>query len=880
MELLAPAGNMDCLHAAVRAGADAVYLGAQEFNARRGAGNFTLDELQEACHYAHLRGVRIYLTVNTVVLESEMKAALELVRQAYRRGVDAFIVQDLGLASRMRALLPEADLHISTQMDIHNMGGLAAAQRLGASRVTLARELSLTEVEALSEAAADAGMDIEVFAHGALCICYSGQCLMSSLVGGRSANRGRCAQPCRLPYELFNKAQRKALQVPGEYLLSPKDLCTIDLLGELAAAGVASLKIEGRMKSPEYVSAVTGVYRQVLDRLYEREEAVDQTSADEEASAENCAMDGAAVAEGEAAEDAEPAAQETVDQAAAAQEAPEPIRVHATDEEKRVLSEAFSRGFTQAYLVGETGNEMMSYQRPNNRGLLVGRVDSARGGVVRVKLDISVAAGDTLEFWTGRGHFAHLVTEQDIKNEAWLAISGPMGKTGRGDRVFRVREAAAAYVDDPLEPRIPVAGRVCLRIGEPLLVEFWPAHEAGNHVGERLVSNLADDAIAARPIGRCDGAVVEKARTRAVDRDDVISHVARMGTTPFSLAEGALDVELDAGVGISFSQLHKARAQALAALEEAIAPTSLRTLPHAAATVRPSTAHPKGCQVCAIATNPACARAARKGGADVIYIPTLNYKRGEAMVAGQQSPTVENGGYPKRSAFATPVVAHDPIEGTREERFEFNAETVIRDDATVLAENLGQLLAMRAKGIAVEAGPHIPVLNQAALDVLAETGVERVWLSPELTLSQIRELSKDKSASLGLFVAGAAELMVTEHCVLQSQGACNHNCRKCVRRKSPHFLKDRKGFEMPVITDRCGRSHIYNAVPLDLCHLMPDLIAAGVDAVMVDATLMNVEETGIAVRRAVRARDVALKTGDAIGKNADSTSGHIFRGLE
>ncbi len=840
MELLAPAGNMACLHAAVRAGADAVYLGTQEFNARRGAGNFTLDELQEACHYAHLRGVRIYLTVNTLVLESEMRSALELVRQAYRRGVDAFIVQDLGLASHMRALLPEADLHISTQMDIHNMGGLAAARRLGASRITLARELSLPEVAALSAEAAQAGMDIEVFAHGALCICYSGQCLMSSLVGGRSANRGRCAQPCRLPYELYNKAQRKALQVPGDYLLSPKDLCTIDLLAELAAAGVASLKIEGRMKSPEYVSAVTGVYRQVLDRLYEQD--------------------------GQDGQDGAPAQ--------AALPTTKPAR--ATDEEKRVLSEAFSRGFTQAYLVGDTGNEMMSYQRPNNRGLLVGRVDSARAGVVRVKLELPVAAGDTLEFWTGRGHFAYVVSEQDIKNESWLAISGSLGKTGRGDRVFRVREAAAAYVDEPLEPRVPVAGRVCLRIGEPLLVEFWPARAPGEHVGERLANNTT----AARAIGRFEGAVVEKARTRAVDRADVVSHVARMGTTPFSLMEDELDVELDGGVGISFSQLHKARAQALARLEEAIAPGGLRHLPSAPTPARPAAAHPKGCLVCALATNPACARAARRSGADVIYIPALNFKHGDAMVAGQQSPTVENGGYPKRSAFALPVVAHDPIGGSREDRFGFNAASVVRDDAVALAENLGQLLEMRARDIAVEAAPHIPALNHASLDFLARAGAGRVWLSPELTLSQMRELAKDKPASLGLFVAGAAELMVTEHCVLQSQGSCNHECRKCARRKSPHFLKDRKGFEMPVVTDRCGRSHIYNAVPLDLCHLMPELIAAGIDAVMVDATLMNVEETGVAVRRAVRARDLALKTGDAIGKLADTTSGHVFRAIE
>ena len=807
IELLAPAGDEACLHAAVRAGADAVYLGAQEFNARRGAGNFTLDGLQEACRYAHLRGVRIYLTVNTVVLEREMNAALELVRQAYRRGVDAFIVQDIGFARELRRVLPEAELHVSTQMNMHNVAGLAAAARLGATRVTLARELALPELAELTAAAAQLGMEVEVFGHGALCICYSGQCLMSSLVGGRSANRGRCAQACRLPYELHNKAVRKPLNAPGEHLLSPKDLCTIDLLPQLIDAGVASLKIEGRMKSPEYVSAVVGVYREVLNRV----------------------LDGTG-------------------------------REDATHEERRVLSEAFSRGFTEAYLVGETGNDMMSYQRPNNRGVLVGRVSGARDGVVSVQLDRAVEPGDVLEFWTARGHFAYTVADADVAGQRRLRISSPLKKVGKGDRVFRVREAAAAFVDDALEPRVPVRGRVRLRIGQPLRVEFY-----------------APDGTSAA----FEGDAVEPARTKPVAEQDVRDHVDRMGSTPFALASAdALEVELDEGVGIGFSQLHKARAAALEALEEAMAPAALRTLPRAGEQPRPEPVHPKGVQVCVMAANPSCARAAKRAGADVIYVHALNYKRGTAMVGGQVTPTVEQAGYPKQAVLALPTIAHDAVEGTREDKFGFDTMELVRAEKLVFVDNIGQLVEANAKGALVEVGPHIPVLNHFALDELAEMGAQRVWLSPELSLPQIGELSADKPVSLGLYVSGAAELMVTEHCLLMSQGPCNRNCTECVRRKSPHFLKDRKGFEMPVITDCCGRSHLYNAVSLDLTHLMPDLLAAGIDAVMVDATLLNVEETTAAVRRAVRARDVAAKSGDALKKVDGATTGHIFRGVD
>ena len=260
-------GVAEALHAAVAGGADAVYLGLDAFNARRNADNFTLETLGEACDYAHLRGVRVYVTLNTAILPSEVDRALECARQAYRAGADAFIVQDVGVAAELARSLPQARLHISTQMNTHNAAGIETAAKLGARRVTLARELTLAEVGHLAGVASGLGLEVEAFAHGALCVCYSGQCFMSSMIGGRSANRGLCAQACRLPYELRNRAQRKELPSPGEHLLSPQDLCAIDLMPELVAAGAASLKIEGRMKSADYVFAVTSAYRAVLDRV-------------------------------------------------------------------------------------------------------------------------------------------------------------------------------------------------------------------------------------------------------------------------------------------------------------------------------------------------------------------------------------------------------------------------------------------------------------------------------------------------------------------------------------------------------------------------------------------------------------------------------------
>lgn len=814
VELLAPAGNMECLHAAVKAGADAVYLGAGHFNARRGADNFSLENLAEACDYAHLRGVKIYLTLNTVVLPSELPDALELARQAYRCGVDAFIVQDIGISIELSRIMPDVEVHVSTQMNIHDEDGLRAAAALGATRVTLARELSLAEIARLHELAEELGVELESFAHGALCVCYSGQCFMSSLVGGRSANRGRCAQACRLPYELHNRALRKTLDAPGEHLLSPKDLCTANLIPELLHAGVASLKIEGRMKSPEYVQAVVGVYRAVIDRV---EAAIDRDGID----------------------------------SVVASDAPE---LRASEEEMNVLSEAFSRGFTTAYLKGKRGNEIMSYGRPNNRGVFVGRVAKVREGLVFIDPETELHVGDLIEFWTNRGHFVHTIGE--FKTDRAGRVFFPVERAvGKGDRVFRVRNAEAAFVDDDKLPSVAVCARAELHIGQPALLTFTVA------AGDASVT--------------VEGPEVEAARTKAITEEEVREHIDRMGTTPFYLS--SLEIDLDEGVGMGFSMLHKLRARAAEELQETIlAHYHARKLERTPSRAFAPVVRKGWCKVAALATNPACARAAKRAGADLIYVPAANYRRGEAVIAGQLSDTAEQAGYPKQCIPVLPTVSQMFDE---EKRNGFDTWKRVKADKPVMVENLGQLLHATEMGAAPEVGPHIPVTNKLDLQAMADLGAQRVWLSPELSLVQIEELGDMAPMPLGLTIMGQIELMVTEHCLLMSQGPCNQKCAECARRKSPHYLKDRKGYEMPVITDCTGRSHLYNAVQMDVAHLMPEIIGAGVSTVLVDTTLMNVKETTEKVARAVRARDIAQKDGNKVAKAEGATSGHLFRGV-
>ena len=320
MELLSPAGSMDALRAAVQNGADAVYLGSGVYNARAGAKNFTLDELREAVRYCHVRGVRVHFTVNTLTTDREAPQIEELVRQAAKAGVDAFIVQDPGTVQLCRRLAPSVEVHASTQMSIHNLDGVLQAAKMGCSRVVLARELRREDIAYICK---NSPIEIEVFAHGALCMCYSGQCYLSAVIGRRSGNRGQCAQPCRLPYGYGRREER--------YPLSLRDNCLVTELNDLQSLGVASIKLEGRMKRPEYVAIVTRIYRTALS-------------------------DG-----------------------------------RITEENKRRLERVFSRqGFTQGYYFGRTGPEMFGVREDikTDRELLAQaretyeRSELARVGVV------------------------------------------------------------------------------------------------------------------------------------------------------------------------------------------------------------------------------------------------------------------------------------------------------------------------------------------------------------------------------------------------------------------------------------------------------------------------------------------------------------------
>jgi len=337
IELLSPAGNMECLKAAIDAGCDAVYLGGKSFGARAFSKNFNDNEIIDAINYAHLYGVKIYVTMNTLVYENETTDFLNYVEFLHKHNVDAIIIQDLGMFDLVRKTFPNLELHASTQMHIHNLDGTQLMEKLGMKRVVLARETSINEIKRIKE---NSNIDLEIFIHGALCISYSGQCLMSSLIGGRSGNRGTCAGSCRLKYDIIT-SQGKKLNT-GSYPLSTKDLNSLEYLQELIESGITSLKIEGRMKSKEYVYMVTSIYRQAIDSYY-------QTG-----------------------------------------------KISFNKNDLLKLKKIFNRQYTKGFLNNAQNQEIINDYRPNHQGVEIGKIIDYHKGIAKIKLTDTITIGSGL----------------------------------------------------------------------------------------------------------------------------------------------------------------------------------------------------------------------------------------------------------------------------------------------------------------------------------------------------------------------------------------------------------------------------------------------------------------------------------------------------
>ncbi len=484
MELLAPAGSMESLKAAIYAGADAVYLGGQLFNARERAANFTFEELREGVQLAHDYRVRIYITVNILTHDHELEQIADYLIQLADCGVDAFIIQDLGVAQLARTLTPQIELHASTQMTVHATATLPLLIHHGFKRVVLAREVTVEEIAHMHKEYPEIGL--EAFAHGALCYAYSGQCLMSSMIGGRSGNRGACAGPCRLPYTL-NRSQVPYDTQP--YLMSPKDLCLIDDLAPLQEAGVAAIKIEGRLKRPEYVYTVVSHYRQALDR---------QRGADQE-------------------------------------------------DVRADLAQAFNRGFTRGLILGERDSQMMGNEQPDNRGLVVAKVIGydERRRTVAVQTSQALLKGDVLAWRVNDDHGTYKVERDVAAGHVVNWRAAPIGKGTPVNRVVSIEQLQRAHQGLRRSPaKFPLGMVARLVLGEPL--ELTAKFEdisitiKGNYPLPEAEKRPADEAYVCRQLGKLGNTLWYLAECEVIIEGNVLAPASELNDCRRRLMEELL----------------------------------------------------------------------------------------------------------------------------------------------------------------------------------------------------------------------------------------------------------------------------------------------------------------------------------------------------
>ena len=428
VELLAPVGSFEALKAAVQNGANAVYLGGKDFGARASANNFDRDELKDAVKYAHIRGVQVFVTTNTLRKENEIEDFLEYVKFLYDIDVDAIILQDIGMARLIKRELPDFELHASTQMVAHSLEDVKYLEGVGFDRVVLAREVTVEEIKYICD---NCKADIEVFVHGALCVCYSGQCLMSSMIGNRSGNRGRCAQPCRQRYELVDVYTGEVVNSNGDYLLSPKDLSTIEEIDKIIDAGVHSLKIEGRMKRPEYVATVIDGYRKTIDEYL----------------ATN--------------------------------------KLNVSDETINDLYTIFNRKFTKGLLLGDVGKDMMNSQLPNNQGLYVGTVVdyNKKAKRLKIKLANTLKKGDGINL--GGGTIGRIIKNGNIETIGYKGETIELdfvGEARKGQIVFKTSDSElmdrvqATFTQDKELVKNIIDAKITIKLGQKPILTLKDRH--------------------------------------------------------------------------------------------------------------------------------------------------------------------------------------------------------------------------------------------------------------------------------------------------------------------------------------------------------------------------------------------------------------------
>ncbi len=775
VELLSPVGNFDCLKAAVQNGADAVYLGASNYSARASAANFDYDELKFAVEYAHVRNVKVHLALNTLIKNDELEEVLKLASYAYELGVDAIIVQDLGLAKILIKSFPKLPIHASTQMTIHNLEGVIQAARLGFSRVILSRELSLEEIDYISR---NSNIETECFVHGALCISYSGQCLFSSMIGGRSANRGKCAQACRLPYELLEDNE---ISIDKGFLLSPRDLYGLDNLGKLIDTGITSLKIEGRLKNAEYVATVTRIYRKYIDLYFKNGE------------------------------------------------------FEVDDKDRVDLLQVFNRGgFSSGHLNELPNKDLVFKEKPNNMGIYIGNVanfDSNKGHI-KVNLADNIEIGDTITF--EKENTRYTISELMIENEnirkgktGQIVTLGRMkGNIHLSDKIYKLSSKSLSdftikTFENTESKKIPLSCKISIKKDKPITVKVKALDSSDFY--KNLAINITSDIY---PI---------KAINHPISKERIITQLAKTSNTPFEFCK--FDIDLDDNLYLpSISSLNALRRKIIQDLETCAikhfsrVPTQLKLKNTQAETQIPK---PKQKKISLLLnTLNLDFDYNTLDNVDRIYIPLkyFNVPKYESILDILTSkfstyiymPTILKTNY--KNIFVNTIsfaLSKYKIHG-------------------FVISNLADFTLLKEfkKDYDLIGNYTLNVFNDYTASELNNMGISTITLSPELNKGNIDNICNGLNSEL--IVYGNTPLMHMKYCLLGNSNQCYPECSGNCNSEHKYYLKDRMGFSMRIIPDNLQTiTTIYNTKITSLASSDLNINYARIDIIDEDINTIN-----------------------------------------
>lgn len=800
VELLAPVGGKEALYAAVQNGANAVYLGGKLFNARHSATNFDSSELKEAIRYAHLHKVKVYVTVNILIDDKEMRETLDYIRFLYEIDVDAIIVQDLGLASLVRELFPKLDLHASTQMTINNLDGAKQLEELGFSRIVLARETPLEEIKRIK---AGTTMELESFVHGALCVSYSGQCLMSSMIGGRSGNRGRCAQPCRMKYSIVDNMGRLVQDWDKKHVISPRDLNTLEHLDRLIESGITSLKIEGRMKRPEYVATIVANYRKALDFGVE------------------------AITEGD----------------------------------KKDVTQIFNREFTKGLGLGDFGRTYISYDRPDNRGSLLGYVSRVDKYRVYIMLQDDVEKGDGIELTLKNGDFKGFKVPINLskgnvlvfEKSGFIEKGSPVYKTSSESLLAR---AKSSYQDKKI--RYPLDMRIDIKIGEKPRLEL-------KYEDYRVEETL--------------DFLVEKGENISLDEKSIKKQLSKLGNTNYYLNK--LEISLESGSFLPMAVLNRLRREAIESLNQTVANFNKRKslsdadfegkiqslleytkrqsyLPIPKLNIRVSTRSQY--------------EQLDKDKLDRVYLGF--YEDVEEIIQELKSKGKEVYLWTERILYKEELEELDKIIRPIEDKID-----------GISVSNLGTLHHMRNRyRLNLHGDIGLNVFNSYTARYLKSLGLRGQTLSPELTLEQIKGITGKVGSSMEAIVYGYLPLMVMKTCPMALVKGCkdDRDCASCNFARG-YGLRDR--MDMTFYMERKGiNTTIFNAVPIMVLDSLKSIARSGLSSFRLDFTIEkdNIRQIQAVYYDYIHSRideDEAVTFVEDFKKHTNITKGHYYRGI-